>query len=153
MDAQELLVNGSTERQGAERLYACIINDGGVLVDTLLLEAKVGGQMAALVVASEEEEGVGIMDFKGPEVEDTFNAEVSTVNVVAEEQILRFNWIATNLEQLHQVVKLAVNITAYCDWGINLQKRGFGVKNLRARFYNEESLVLSKAALAIQMLL
>ena len=70
--------------------------------------------MPALVIAPEEEEGVGIPHFEGPEVQHTlrtklitmvrdyiyayFNAEVPPINIIAEEEVPCICGGATHLE-------------------------------------------------------
>ena len=78
--------------------------------------------MPALVVASEEEQGIGIPHLQGPEVQYTLirtisetlvctdatvpdlDAEVSPVDVFTKEEIPCVRWATTELEKLHEVV-------------------------------------------------
>lgn len=53
-----------------------------------------------------------------------FDAEVSTIHVVSQEQIARLRWVATNFEQLHEIVVLSVNITAHGYGRIHFQQVG-----------------------------
>lgn len=64
----------------------------------LLLEAEVSGQMTALVIASEQEKGVGVVDFEGPKVKDAFDAKVTAVDIVAQEEVLRRCRVASHFE-------------------------------------------------------
>lgn len=50
---------------------------------TFLLEGKVVSEMAALVVATEHEEGGGIENLVDEEEETALNREVSTVHIVS----------------------------------------------------------------------
>ena len=52
------------------------------------------------------------------------DTEVPTVNIVAQEQVACLCGVSTDFEKLHQVVVLAVNITADCDGSIHLQEVG-----------------------------
>lgn len=54
-----------------------------------LLEGEVLGEVAALVVAAEEEQRGRVADLQRPEVEDALDGEVAPVHVVAQEQVLR----------------------------------------------------------------
>jgi hypothetical protein len=67
--AQELLVHDRGEGQGAKRLDTCVVHALGVLVLAFGLEREVVGQVAALMVATEEEERVRIPDLEGPKVQ------------------------------------------------------------------------------------
>jgi len=42
------------------------------------------------------------------------NAEVSTINVVSQEEIASVGRMAANLKQLHQVIKLTVHVSTNC---------------------------------------
>ena len=42
------------------------------------------------------------------------DAEVSTINIVAQEEIASVRRMTANLKQFHQVVKLPVHISAHC---------------------------------------
>ena len=68
MYAQELLVHDRGEGQGAKRLHTCVVHALRVLVLAFGLEREVVGQVAALMVASKEEERVWIPDLEGPKV-------------------------------------------------------------------------------------
>ncbi len=47
------------------------------------------------------------------------DAEVSTINIVSQEQISRLGWIATDLKELHQVIVLAVHVATNRNWRIH----------------------------------
>ena len=85
MDAKELLVHECSQRQRIKGFHACIVDTLGVFDFALLLECEVFGQMPALVIAAQQEEGVWVADFECPKVEDTLNAEVATVHIVTKE--------------------------------------------------------------------
>jgi hypothetical protein len=67
--AQELLVHDRCEGQRTERLDTGLILALGILVLALGLESEVVGQMAALVVATEQIERVWVADLETPQVE------------------------------------------------------------------------------------
>jgi hypothetical protein len=90
VNAQELLVHNCCERESTERLHTRVIDPLRVLVlacphivssqssrderemrRTLELEGEVVGQMAALVVTAQQEEGIGVVDLETPEVQNT----------------------------------------------------------------------------------
>lgn len=95
VDAEELLIHDGRERKRAECVHAGLVDGLTVLVlacrgmrlrlvserwassssergrRTLKLEGEVVGKVTALVVTAEEVEGRGVVDLKGPEVEDT----------------------------------------------------------------------------------
>lgn len=93
------------------------------------------------------------MNLEGPKVKDTLDGEVATIDVVAEEEIPRLGRVTSNLEQLHQIVVLAVNITANGNGRIHLKKVGLCSQNLRALLDNPYRLLLGESALAVKVLL
>jgi hypothetical protein len=62
------------------------------------LEGEVVRKMAALMVASQEPQRVGIVNLEGPKVEHTFYAEVASVDVVSEKKVSSLGRVATDLE-------------------------------------------------------
>lgn len=126
VNAEELLVHNSSQRQATEGVHTSLIEGLGVFVSAFELESEVIGQMTAFVVSSKEPERLGIVNLEGPEVEDTFDTEVTTVDVIAQEQVSSLGGITSNLEELHQVVILAVDVTAHGNGGIHLEEVGLG---------------------------
>lgn len=51
-------------------------------------------------------------DLVNPEKQHAFDGEAASVDVIAEEEIGSILWIAANLEELHEVVVLSVDVTA-----------------------------------------
>jgi hypothetical protein len=96
------------------------------------LESEVVGQVAALVVTTEQPQGVGIVNLERPQIQNALDAEVSSVDVITQEKVASLGWVATDLEQLHQIVVLAVNIATYGNGGVHLQKVGLGPQNFGA---------------------
>ena len=126
MDAQELLVHDGRQRQADERRE----QQGR---EELELECEVVGQMTALVVSTQQPERLGVVDFERPQIEHTLDAEVAAVDVIAEEEVPGLSRVAANLEQLHQIVVLAVDIAAHGDWCVHLEQVGLGAQDLGAR--------------------
>jgi hypothetical protein len=109
--------------------------------------------MTALVIASQKPQCLGVMNLEGPKIQDTLDTEISTIDVVAEEEIPRLGRIASNLEQLHQIVVLAVDVTADSDGRIHLEEVGLRSQKLRTLSENPQRLLLGEPALAVEMLL
>lgn len=65
----------------------------------------------ALVVASQQEEVLRILDFVGEQQTDRFQRLLSSVHVVAQEQIIRVRWEVAVLKQAQQVIILPMDIT------------------------------------------
>ena len=112
-----------------KRCQKKILREINLKILTLLLERKVLGEVTALVVAAEQEQRGGVADLEGPQVEDTLDAEVAAVHVVAQEQVLGSGRRAAHLEQFHQVVELAVDVAAYSHWCLDVDHRVFRLAN------------------------
>ena len=89
------------------------------------LECEVVGQVSALVVSAEEEERVGVADFEAIQVEQTLqryrfpgmsgsdgerwvkkthlDAEVTSVNIISEEDVAGFGGFASNFKEFHEI--------------------------------------------------
>ena len=76
--------------------------------------------LSALVVSSEDSKSVFEANFKGNEKGHSFNRVVTTVDIVAHEQVISIGRLATNLEQLSEIMELSMDISANCDWCTNL---------------------------------
>lgn len=133
VDAEELLVHNSSQGQRAERLHAGLVDGLGIFMPALQLEGEVIRKVAALVVPAQQPEGLGVVYLEGPEVQDALDAEVSPVNVVAEEEVPRLGGVATDLEELHQIVVLAVDVAADGDGRVHLEEVGLRAEQLGTR--------------------
>lgn len=153
MDAQELLVHDCGKGKSAERVHAGLVDLLGVLVLALKLKSKVISQMSALVISAKEPECVWIPDLQRPEVEHTFDTEVPSINIISKEEVSRLCWISTDFKELHQIIVLAVNISADSDGCIHLQKVGFLFQNLSSLLENIQCLFLSQTSFTVEMLL
>jgi len=80
-------------------------------------------------------------------------AEISTINIVSQEQISSFSRVTADLKKLHQIIVLAMNITANCDWCIHFKQVGFGPEKFGTFMNDPKSLLMGQSAFAIEMLL
>ena len=94
---------------------------------TFLFEGEVLCEVAALVVAPQEEECGGVAKLQCPQVEDALQhsrmsaaqprhthlyTEVASVNIVAQEEVLGAGGRTANLEEFHQVIELTMDVSA-----------------------------------------
>ena len=77
---------------------------------TLVVEAVNAVDAGAFVVAPEDEKVLRVLDLVGKEEADRLHALLASVDVVAQEQVVRLGREAAILEQAQQVVVLAVNV-------------------------------------------
>jgi hypothetical protein len=64
------------------------------------------------VVATQNEEVLGVLDLVGEEQADSLEGLFATVDIVAQEQVVGLGGEATILEQTQKIVVLAVDIAA-----------------------------------------
>lgn len=64
------------------------------------------------------------------------DTEVTTVDVITQEEVARVCGVTANFKQLHQIVVLTVDITTDGDGSIHLQKVGLSLENLCALAQN-----------------
>lgn len=68
--------------------------------------------LTALVVSTQNGDSVAVAHLQADEQRDGLNGVVSTVDVISHEEVVGIRRLASNSEQLDQVVPLAMNITA-----------------------------------------
>jgi len=151
MNTQELLVHDCRQRQRTERLHAGFINGLGILVLAFQLEGEIVGQVATLVVSTQEPESLGIVNLQRPQVKNTLDTEVTTINVITQKEVSRLGGVATNFKQLHQVVVLSVNVTADGNRCIHLEKVGLGTEELGSFLQDPKSLLFGEATFAVEV--
>lgn len=81
------------------------------------------------------------------------DTEVASIHVVAEEQISCLCGVSADLEQLHEIVILAMDVPADGNGSIHLQEVWLGAEQLRAGVYDPQRLLLREPALSVEMLL
>jgi len=64
------------------------------------------------VVAAKDEEVFGVLDLVCQQQADCLERLLSSVNVVSEEEIIRFGWKAAVLEEAKKIIVLAVDVAA-----------------------------------------
>jgi hypothetical protein len=64
------------------------------------------------------------------------NAEVSSIDIVSQEQVSRLCRVATHFKELHEIVVLPMNITTHSDGRIHLQQIRLRLQDLGAFFQN-----------------
>ncbi len=168
MYAQKLFVHDCSQGQRAEGLHACVVDSLAVLVLTFELKGEIVGQVATLVVSSKQPQRLRVPNLQRPQVENTLNSsalavirqagtylntEVSSIDVVTEEEVTSICGIAANLEQLHQVEILPMNVTTYSDGRIHLKQVRFRSQYLCTFTDNVQSLFFGQSSFTIEVLL
>ena len=80
-----------------------------------LVEPVNEGQVMCLMVATEEEEVLRVLHFKGKEEQNRLHLHRAAALVVAQEEVVGFRWPALHLEDLAQVGVLTVDVSNDLD--------------------------------------
>ena len=99
------------------------------------------------MVSTKNEEVLGVLDLVREEEANSLETLLATVDVIAQEEIIRLGREATVLEQTQQVVVLPVDITANLDGCLKLQENGLADENLTRLGAEELHLVLGQVHL------
>lgn len=111
-----LLLDQGGQGQVIKEICECLPDIGiSVFAQALVVETIDLGDLARLVITTEDGDAVLIADLEGNEQGHSLDRVVTTINVVSHEQVVGVRRIASDAEQLHQVVKLTVNITTDGD--------------------------------------
>lgn len=77
VNAEELLVHDRRQRESTEGLHAGFVNSFGVLVLALEFKGEVICQMATLVVAPKQPQGVWIPDLESPQIQNALKSQLA----------------------------------------------------------------------------
>ena len=84
---------------------------GVVLPEALVIEAVDLGDLPALVVAPDQRDAVRVPDLEGQEQQKGLNTVKAAVDKVTHEEVVGGRALPANIEQLNEVVELAMNIS------------------------------------------
>ena len=112
MHGENLLVDDSGDGQAVEAVRECFPQLDVVATLALVVEAVDAVDRGAFVVPAQNEEVLGVLDLVGQQEADCLERLLATVDVVAEEEVVRLRGEAAVLEEAQQVVVLPVDVTA-----------------------------------------
>mmetsp|Transcript_21994 Transcript_21994/g.62851 ORF Transcript_21994/g.62851 Transcript_21994/m.62851 type:complete len:376 (+) Transcript_21994:482-1609(+) len=122
MHREELPIDRGRERQGVESVHKRIVHALVVLVLALLAEVEEARHLPALVVSAQHLDSLRVYDLVREEESDDLDGEGAPVDVVAQEDVLPVAGLAADLDELHQVVVLAVDVPDHSDGVVELQQ-------------------------------
>lgn len=144
MHAQDFLIDEGSDRHDIEDIgeefpeFEVVLSftfDKGTVTFVIKSINPVNGR--AFVIAPEQEEVLRVLDLISEHEGNTLNRLFSSINIIAEEQIILIARVATVFEELNQVGKLAVNvalitemITADLDGSLKLKQHWLGEEDL-----------------------
>ena len=92
------------------------VNQGAVLIIVTDLS-----DLSGLMISSQDCDSLAEADLEGDQEGDGLHAVVAPIHVVPHEEVVGVRGLATDAEQLHQVVELTMNIPADCYWTFHLE--------------------------------
>lgn len=134
-------VDAMREGQLAEKIAEEIVGLSIVLVLDFSLESVDFVQILTFVVAARHEKVLRVRNFCSQQRDDDFARERSSVDEVAVEQVNVLLWrLTVEIENIHEIIVLTVDISAYCDFFIirdfNADHRFFFFENF-SRFQDD----------------
>jgi hypothetical protein len=113
---EDLLVDDSGDGKTVEAVGESFPQLDVVATLALVVETVDTIDRGALVVTTQHEKVLGILDLVRQEEADSLEGLLATIDVVAEEQIVCLWWESTVLEKSEQIVILTVDIAADLKW-------------------------------------
>ena len=135
--------SGHNSRHGQEvKRISEVLPDIGiaVLAKTFIIESVDLSDLSAFMISSQNGNAIFVPDFKCDQESDGFQTVISSIDIVAHEEIIGFRTISTNTKELGKIVELTMNITANgdrsSDWlHVRLLLKNFpGLKYVRRVF-------------------
>lgn len=122
--AEDLLVNDGRHREAVEAVCERLPQLDVVASLALVVEAVDAVDRGAFVVASQQEEVLGVFDLVGQQQADSLQRLLPSVHIVTQEQVVGLWGKSSVLKQAEEVVVLAVDVTANLERGLQLQEDG-----------------------------
>lgn len=95
---------------------------------------------------------MSVLSFRRDCVSSHLYTEISSVHVVSQEQVSRLCRVTANLEQLHKIKVLSVNVTAHSDRRVHFQQIRLFAQNFCSLLDNPQGLILGQPAFAVEVL-
>ena len=114
MQAENLILHHRCQWEVVEQVCEVLPDVGvAVLAQALVIEAIHLSDLTTLVISTKDSDALLEAHLEANEEGDGLDGVVATINVVAHEEIVCVWRVASNLEQFHQVVELAVHVSAH----------------------------------------
>ena len=112
MHAEDATVHKGADGKKIEHVDTLLPDVGSaVLSHALVVKTVHLGDLPALVVSTKKRNAVRVDDLQRKQEQKGFNAVVASVDIIAHEEVVRIGTVASDKEQLLQVVELAVDVS------------------------------------------
>lgn len=112
MHCEDLLINNSSNGQAVEAVSKGLPQLNVISSLALVVEAVDAVDRGAFVVTTEDEEVLWVFDLVRKQEADRLQRLLSSVDIVAQEQVVGFRWESTVFEEPQEIVILTVDIAA-----------------------------------------
>ena len=113
VEAEDGVVDDSRQRQVVEQLGELLPNVRvSILAQAFVVEAVHLGDLARLVVASQDRDSVPVADLERDKQSDSLDTIIAAVDIITHEQVVRVRRLTTDLEEFKEIVELAVDVAA-----------------------------------------
>ena len=113
VEAEDVIIDHGCQRQVVKQLRELLPNVRvSVLAQAFVVEAVHLGDLTRLVVASQDGDSVLVADLERDKQSDGLDTIIPAIDVIAHEQVVCVGRLTTDLEELKQIVELAVDIAA-----------------------------------------
>lgn len=142
MNTEYLIVDYGGHRKAIEALDELLPEPQRVAALAFVVKAVDPINRAALMIASQQEEVLRILDLVGEQKADYFQVLLAPVDVVAQEQIVGLRWEVADLKYPEQVDVLAVDVARDYQRHVELQEIRLADEDLLALLYEHLNLRL-----------
>jgi hypothetical protein len=113
VNAEDSLVDERSQRKAVENFCAMAPHvDRSILAQALVVKAVHLSDLPTLVVASNQSDLVRVAHLECQQEQKGLHGVEATIDEVSHEKVVRAWTLPSYLEQFHQVVELAVNVSA-----------------------------------------
>ena len=125
MHTEQLTIHQRTQGKTVEHLHTRFPHRrSAILLHTLVIETIYLRDLTAFVVATEKRDAIGIANLQGQQQKERFHAEMTSVDIITQKQVVCIRTVTSNREQFQHIIELAVNVSANLQLTRNTQSYG-----------------------------
>jgi hypothetical protein len=109
--------------------------------------------MTTFVVSSKHPKRIGIRQFQRIQVDQALDGKRSSVDIVSQKKVRCRGRVSTNLEELHEIIVLSMDVSANRHWRWNLKQVGLASKKISSIMNDSRRLVDGETPLFEKMIL
>jgi hypothetical protein len=100
------------------------------MLGALLIEAELAIDVGTLMIPAKHEEILWIADFEGKQKAHRLNTLATSIDVVPEEQEVRFWWVLADLEDAQEILVLSMDVSTHVERWLQLDEDGLAEVDL-----------------------